>query len=651
MRLLRVGPRALIVPALLTLAVVVGACDSGDAAGTSDTGSTVDTGETGDTGDETGAPDATGDETGDDPSGTKPDETGGDTAETGETGDTDDETGETGDETGDTGETGETGETTGETGSETGETGETGDETGDTGDESGDTGDETGDTGDETGGETGDTGDETGDTGDETGDTDGEGDTGDTGDDTSGGGGDTGETGGECVPSCDGKACGDDGCAGSCGPCGQDEVCVDGGCVGCTPTCGDNDCGDNGCGGSCGTCGDFEYCDDGLCIYEDPCDPNPCTSPPGGGCDGDSVVAYDAEGACSVDGTTIVCEYGETLTPCDGDQICSQGQCLDPAGDYAFSADNSLVSEVAVAGATGCCFDLNGDGEVDNGAGDLINNLGGLLGGGLDIDGAIQDAIDSGQVTVLLDMQGLDDSSNDGSVQLDGFFGYGDGGYLVQPSSFVPETQIPIVSFPGSITGGALLAGPSTFAASIPLSGSVLDIEVLDTWISGKVVTTDGSFAIEQGKLGGLLPMAQLVDAINALAGSMCSCLANGGDILSLSGENSLSCAAGFQFGASTCGAGDNEICTGVADNKTLACIAIGIIKPDIDTDDSGQADAFSVGATFASMPVTIAGVGEDQLASGCGQCSGGPLDPMSGAGHALLFALMFGWLVRRRTA
>jgi len=61
---------------------------------------------------------------------------------------------------------------------------------------------------------------------------------------------------GDCIPSCTGKACGDDGCGGSCGKCQTGDTCnSQGQCVAtCTPSCIGKVCGDNGCGGSCGTC-------------------------------------------------------------------------------------------------------------------------------------------------------------------------------------------------------------------------------------------------------------------------------------------------------------------------------------------------------------------------------------------------------------
>jgi hypothetical protein len=66
-----------------------------------------------------------------------------------------------------------------------------------------------------------------------------------------------------CVPQCDGKFCGDDGCGGSCGRCDVGQVCnTSARCVDspCQPQCNGRKCGDDGCGGSCGTCKTGELC-------------------------------------------------------------------------------------------------------------------------------------------------------------------------------------------------------------------------------------------------------------------------------------------------------------------------------------------------------------------------------------------------------
>ena len=94
----------------------------------------------------------------------------------------------------------------------------------------------------------------------------------------------SGETcfGGSCCKGdCDYAECGSDGCGGSCGSCPSKTTCVSGQCECayatcggdccasgqvcngsqcCTPDCGGKACGDDGCGGSCGSCGWDEVC-------------------------------------------------------------------------------------------------------------------------------------------------------------------------------------------------------------------------------------------------------------------------------------------------------------------------------------------------------------------------------------------------------
>jgi hypothetical protein len=77
-------------------------------------------------------------------------------------------------------------------------------------------------------------------------------------------GGCSGEKNGACVPNCENRVCGPDGCGGDCGACNQDQTCrEDGVCV--FSSCGnglkdgdetDVDCG----GGDCGKCADHRYC-------------------------------------------------------------------------------------------------------------------------------------------------------------------------------------------------------------------------------------------------------------------------------------------------------------------------------------------------------------------------------------------------------
>ena len=69
-----------------------------------------------------------------------------------------------------------------------------------------------------------------------------------------------------CVPDCNERTCGDDGCGSLCGVCAQGESCNQSGqceppANDCEPRCGQHSCGDNGCGGTCGECAGDSTCD------------------------------------------------------------------------------------------------------------------------------------------------------------------------------------------------------------------------------------------------------------------------------------------------------------------------------------------------------------------------------------------------------
>lgn len=69
-----------------------------------------------------------------------------------------------------------------------------------------------------------------------------------------------------CVPSCDGKQCGDDGCGGACGRCKSGERCQRGRCRAvCQRDCRNKECGSDGCGGACGRCAAGTTCRHGRC--------------------------------------------------------------------------------------------------------------------------------------------------------------------------------------------------------------------------------------------------------------------------------------------------------------------------------------------------------------------------------------------------
>jgi sugar lactone lactonase YvrE len=189
----------------------------------------------------------------------------------------------------------------------------------------------------------------------------------------------------DCMPQCEDKECGDDGCGGQCGVCEGTTICIGDQCVTphcagkcddtkpqwcgwdckchcnadcfyyddccedvciscatkyadicCLPACGAKECGDDGCGGSCGTCSANSFCEEGFCeICEldctgKDCGPDGCggscgTCDIGDECDASLCVPCEpkCEGKqCGDDGCGGVCGNCEEGMGCDGEQQC-----------------------------------------------------------------------------------------------------------------------------------------------------------------------------------------------------------------------------------------------------------------------------------------------------------------------------------------
>ena len=122
-----------------------------------------------------------------------------------------------------------------------------------------------------------------------------------------------------CIPQCEAKQCGDDGCNGSCGECFQDEVCNNGQC--CIPDCWDKECGDDGCGGTCGQCDEQDLCLAFACCSPqcDVDDSNQCTQPT---CNPETGDCLQTDHYLN----GMPCDDGN---PCTGNDMCAAGECWD----------------------------------------------------------------------------------------------------------------------------------------------------------------------------------------------------------------------------------------------------------------------------------------------------------------------------------
>ncbi len=178
----------------------------------------------------------------------------------------------------------------------------------------------------------------------------------------------------DCLPNCEGRCCGDDGCGGTCA-----DLCGDTGqscdtdncqCQGeCQPDCAGRECGPDKCLGTCGPgCAEDETCSDGICQQlgcsgDEQCQPgqicldNTCTN----GCRGDRDCPQDQ--FCLADeppnGKCVACRDD---ADCPDGNVCSDGQCR-----FFCAEDTDCPAEQHCELATGACVECTSNEHCDLG--------------------------------------------------------------------------------------------------------------------------------------------------------------------------------------------------------------------------------------------------------------------------------------------
>ena len=181
-----------------------------------------------------------------------------------------------------------------------------------------------------------------------------------------------------CVPSCQGKECGTDGCGGSCGVCVEPgKGCKDGKCM-CIPDCNCRACGPDGCGGTCGDgCLANESCIEGRCICQPDCFDKECGYD---GCGGNCATCfagdYCFQGKCLPRCGNGICDsqFGETSCLCPQDcglcaGCCRNAECVADTGLDNCGEEGTVCARCAPGEACiqGLCQWVCGDGECQEG--------------------------------------------------------------------------------------------------------------------------------------------------------------------------------------------------------------------------------------------------------------------------------------------
>ncbi|MCA9514488.1 MAG: hypothetical protein KC635_06065 [Myxococcales bacterium] len=378
----------------------------------------------------------------------------------------------------------------------------------------------------------------------------------------------------------------------------------------------------------------------------------------GGGGGGDTSVTADTLAPADTGATTDTETGADTLadTGTGGDTAVADTTATDtlvadtakdpndPCG-YQFSENTSYMLHLALAsvaaqdGADGkpvdhCCFDQTGDQVADNKLGEIVALIQDLPQITNTVNAVIASNIADGTFTVLFEMAHLDSFTADNDVTIYGFYGTdtdadtannaaGTGSFSANLSSFAAGTATPRIAFPDVIvTNGNFFAGPDVFHLDIPLAGGLeLVADIQNARLEGTVaagpaggVAVDGPTVNPDGgtfgaKLGGYIAQDDLFGAFNSFVANRCGCLsvAGGGPVLVKNeAAESWGCASSIdKSGCSQNDTAENQ-CRTLAD---VCGIALALVAPDVDTDNSGKPDAFSLGFWVKTTGATIVGV------------------------------------------
>ena len=267
-----------------------------------------------------------------------------------------------------------------------------------------------------------------------------------------------------------------------------------------------------------------------------------------------------------------------------------------PPVDYDF--DRGLFSwissmELELDGNVGA--DVDGDDQIDNSLGPLLDDLGNLV-GGFDVNAQFGFGIQSGELALGIGWPGDLNTQNDTGVAVD-IFDLDDtdddpethDAYYVNEASFLPGTQVPRTRFAGAtVTGGTLEAGPAIFRLVLPFGPIALTIEIHRAVLGGSVAAHRDGIALRDGTLSGAVPWASLIAAINDfLSSPNCSCLGLDEDLIDAQARR---CGA---VDTSTCEAMGQQVCGTLAGACGLA-VPVLAANLDIDLDGRDGVDAFS---------------------------------------------------------
>lgn len=317
-------------------------------------------------------------------------------------------------------------------------------------------------------------------------------------------------------------------------------------------------------------------------------------------------------------------ELAPPTPTCDDEP--APARCADDPTDFEFGTA-SLITQFEIADEF-CCVDFTGDGDPNNVLPQIIDIAGDVD----DVNEGIQDSIDDGELILVLEHDGLLELTPGAEFDINFLIGseVTEDGVYIDETSFDggthPHAQVPDAELIENGADFIVEAGPGSMVLSLDLgalTAGAIELD-LDLRISNATIVADvdaaassisDGIALRNGEIGGVLLVEDLVGALNDF-GQTCTCLADDPDTATEGPDaiadvnpdtGAVSCALDDPDW-STC-TGDQELCGTLAENCDMLSL-IGLAL-DIDTNNNGIEDAFSVGLRFEADGTVILGVGE----------------------------------------
>lgn len=359
------------------------------------------------------------------------------------------------------------------------------------------------------------------------------------------------------------------------------------------------------------------------------------------------VGTDDVDESADVDDSDAETDTGDDVDEGDPDQEefdnAEPVECAFPAGDSDCPEGNfgpaSYFSEFIIETENeepdACCFDIDGDGEIDNYIGENVVEAVANIEGFQDVNDNINTAIQSGDLSYLFEASHWVHPEWDQAFRLNVYQGgeisdqggdpvEGEGKIRVAEDNFGDSGE-PLYGFDhAEVRDGVMSAEDGFISISIPGLVEGINAELVNVEVEGYVrqnpepdLTSGGHFEIHDGKLGGALLRDEFFKSMNRVSYD-CECfdtdfedpdnpdLWTEGVFVHNETTDIWSCMA-KEAAPEDCTDEENPLAC-----QTLAydqlCYVLQGLSDDYDIEIDGEA-AYSVGVRFESVPTEIIGI------------------------------------------